>query len=132
MEETLLEGQAARVLRFCTNDPAVLGETQARTDTAKERLMQVSAETEVDDHGVERLRRFWLDGRKIEVIDNLDQWHGADHHYLKVRGSDGNVYILRLDEVRGEWELTMYQRAQMEDALLSPKVVRPPRRRVTM
>jgi hypothetical protein len=94
--------------------------------------MQVLAETQVDDRGVERLRRFWLDGREIAVIDNLDQWHGADHRYLKVRGSDGDVYILRLDEVRDEWELTMYQRARTEDALLSPEVIGPPRRRVTM
>jgi hypothetical protein len=78
--------------------------------------MQVRVETYVDDGGVEKLRRFWFDGREIEVADNIDQWHGADYRYFKVRGSDGNVYILRHNEVRAEWELTMYQRSQSQGA----------------
>jgi hypothetical protein len=28
---------------------------------------------------------------------------------VKVRGYDGSVYILRHDEIRAKWELTMYQ-----------------------
>lgn len=79
--------------------------------------MQVRAETYVDEGGGEKLRRFWLDGCEIEVADNIDQWHGADYRYFKVRGSDGNVYILRLDEVRADWELTMYQRTQSQGVL---------------
>ena len=78
--------------------------------------MQVRVETYVDEGGVEKLGRFWFDGREIEVADNIDQWHGADYRYFKVRGSDGNVYILRLNEVRAEWELTMYQRTQSQGA----------------
>ena len=62
-------------------------------------------------------RRFRLDGREIEAIDNLDQWHGRDYRYFKVRGDDGNLYILRLDESRGEWELIMFQSAQSQAAL---------------
>ena len=78
--------------------------------------MQVWVETYAVNGGLEMLRRFRLDGREIEVVDNLDQWHGADHRYSKVRDADGNVYILRLDEARGEWELTMFQRAQSQGA----------------
>jgi hypothetical protein len=78
--------------------------------------MQVQVETYVDEGGAEKLRRFRLDGRVIEVNDNIDQWHGADYRYVKVRSSDGNVYILRLNEARAEWDLTMYQRSQSEDA----------------
>jgi hypothetical protein len=80
--------------------------------------MQVRVETYVDESGDEKLRRFWLDGREIEVADNIDRWHGADYGYAKVRGTDGNVYILRLNEVRAEWELTMYQRAQSQGAII--------------
>jgi hypothetical protein len=67
--------------------------------------MQVQVETYVDERGAEKLRRFRLDSRVVEVADNIDQWHGADYRYVKVRGSDGNVYILRHNEVRVEWEL---------------------------
>ena len=89
--------------------------------------MQIRAETYVDEGGVEKLRRFWLDGREIEVGDNIDQWHGADYRYFKVMGNDSNVYILRLNEARADWELTMYQRSQSRgipailDAISEPK-----------
>ena len=78
--------------------------------------MQVQVETYVDEGGAEKLRRFRLDSRVVEVADNIDQWHGADYRYVKVRGSDGSVYILRLNEARAEWELTMYQRSQSQGA----------------
>jgi hypothetical protein len=71
--------------------------------------MQV--ETYVDEGGAEKLRRFRLDNRVVDVVDNMDQWYGADYRYVKVRGIDGNVYVLRHDEIRAEWELTMYQAA---------------------
>ena len=74
--------------------------------------MQVRVETYVDEGGTERLRRFFLGSRAIEVDDNLDQWHGADYRYVKVRSCDGDVYILRHIETGDEWELTMYQRSQ--------------------
>ena len=71
--------------------------------------MHVQVETYVDEGGAEKLRRFCLDSRVVEVADNIDQWHGADYRYVKVRGSDGNIYILRHNEIRAEWELTMHQ-----------------------
>jgi hypothetical protein len=79
--------------------------------------MQVRVETYTGHGGVEMPRRFRLDGREIEAIDNLDQWHGRDYRYFKVRGDDGNLYILRLDELRAEWELIMFQSAQSQAAL---------------
>ncbi|KSV72441.1 hypothetical protein N183_26605 [Sinorhizobium sp. Sb3] len=72
--------------------------------------MQVQVETFVDDGGVEKIRRFYLNGRQVEVVENLDQWHGADYRYFKVRGGEGDVYILYLDVHRTQWAL--YQRSQ--------------------
>lgn len=72
--------------------------------------MRLEVELQPGDDGIEMPRRIYLDGRKVEVIENLDQWHGHNHSYVKVRGDDGNLYILRLDEGRSEWELTMFQR----------------------
>ena len=78
--------------------------------------MQVQVETYVDEGGAEKVRRFRLDSRVVEVADNIDQWYGADYRYVKVKGSDGNVYILRHNEIRAEWELTMYERSQSQGA----------------
>jgi hypothetical protein len=62
-------------------------------------------------------RRLRLDGREVRVSDNLDQWHGDDHRYFKLKGDDGNLYILRLDESELEWELIMFQARNLEEAL---------------
>jgi hypothetical protein len=56
-----------------------------------------------------------MDGRDIEIAENIDQWYGAGYRYHKVKGQDGNLYILRLDEGRAEWELTMFQRPEAEE-----------------
>jgi hypothetical protein len=87
--------------------------------------MQVQVESFVDEGGAEKLRRFRLDNRVVEVADNIDQWHGADYRYVKVRGSDGAVYILRHDGSRADWELTMYQRSQSQDPPAKTESKRP-------
>ena len=74
--------------------------------------MQVRVETYMD-RGVEKLSRIRFDSREIEIAENIDRWHGADYCYFKVRGSDGNLYILRHDELRADWDLTMYERTQL-------------------
>jgi hypothetical protein len=73
--------------------------------------VEIRVETYVDEDGVEKLRRFRFDSREIEVAENIDQWHGADYRHFKVRASDGNLYILRLNDSRADWDLTMYQRS---------------------
>jgi hypothetical protein len=79
-------------------------------------IMQIRVETYVGYGGVEMPRRFRLDEREIEVSDTLDQWPGHDYRYFKVRGDDGNLYVLRRDESRAEWELIMFQRAKLQTA----------------
>ena len=76
--------------------------------------MEVRVETYVGPGGVDMLRRFHLDGREIEVSDNLDQWHGADYRYFKVKDEEGNLYVLRLDESEADWELIMFQSAESQ------------------
>ena len=71
--------------------------------------MQIRVETYEGHGGVEMLRRFYLDGREIEVTANLDQWHGYDHRYVKVKGADGNLYVLRYDDGHADWDLIMFQ-----------------------
>jgi hypothetical protein len=73
--------------------------------------MRVHVESYPDGHAADAPTRFWLQGHDIEVIDNIDQWHGPHYRYFKLKGDDGNLYILRLDEARAEWELIMFQRS---------------------
>ena len=71
---------------------------------------QISVECHAGFRGEETPRRFQLGDRRIEVVTVLDQWLAPDHRYFKVRGDDGDVYILRHDSERQVWELTMFQR----------------------
>jgi hypothetical protein len=62
--------------------------------------------------GEETPREFWIDDRRVAVAEVLDQWLAPDHRYFKVRGNDGDTYILRHDAPADSWELTLYERAR--------------------
>ncbi len=87
--------------------------------------MRLEVEIETGDRGIGAPRRVHFDGRRIEVVENLDQWHGRDYRYFKIRCDDGNLYILRFDEVRSEWELTLFQRPGAEGAAGGGSVRKP-------
>ena len=80
--------------------------------------MRVEVETD-EARDLSVLRRFHFDGRAIEVVEILDQWFGADHRYCKLKGGDGALYILRLDENRYEWSLTLF--ASQEAQAIAPQ-----------
>lgn len=74
--------------------------------------MQVCVETWSDRDGNEVPCRLHLDARIVDIAEVIDRWHGEDYCYFKVRSAAGDLYILRFDEDRAEWGLTMFQSAQ--------------------
>lgn len=58
--------------------------------------------------GEETPRRFYLGRRRIEVVKVLDRWLAPDHRYFKVRGDDGDLYLLRHDPAVEDWQLILY------------------------
>jgi hypothetical protein len=54
---------------------------------------------------------FVLGGTRVEVAEILDQWLAPDHRYFKMRGADGDIYLVRHDTTADRWELTLYQRS---------------------
>jgi hypothetical protein len=64
----------------------------------------------------ERPLRFFLGDRPVEVIAIIDSWVGPDHRYFKLRGDDGDVYILRHDTNADAWDLTMFARGRGAEA----------------
>ncbi len=73
---------------------------------------QIAVECYAGHRGEETPRRFRLGDRRVVVADVLDRWLAPDHRYFKVRGDDGDVYILRHDPQADVWELTMFQRGE--------------------
>ena len=59
-------------------------------------------------------RRLHFGGHQVDVLETLDQWYGPDYQYIKARGTDGGLYILRFDEAQAEWELTMFMDARAQ------------------
>jgi hypothetical protein len=72
--------------------------------------MNIRVECYAGHRGEETPRRFFLGGRRVEVVDVIDRWLAPDHRYFKVGGDDGAVYILRHDTGAACWELTMFDR----------------------
>jgi hypothetical protein len=73
--------------------------------------------------GMPMPRRIRLDERAIEVAEVLDQWFGANYRYCKIRGDDGALYILRLDEKRFAWSLILFTSPKAQ-ALVPPLSLR--------
>jgi len=61
--------------------------------------------------GEQTPRTIVLGDKRIAVVDVLDQWLAPDHRYFKLRGNDGDEYIVRQDVVSGDWMLTMFRKA---------------------
>jgi hypothetical protein len=72
------------------------------------------------DRGLETPRTIRLNRNRVEVVEVLDQWYGSDYRYCKVKGGEGAIYILRLDERRSEWHLTMFASARVSDLSAQP------------
>ncbi len=47
------------------------------------------------------------------VREVLDQWYGPEHAFFKIRGDDGNLYILRHETSvpDGDWDLVSFRKS---------------------
>ena len=75
-------------------------------------MLTIRVECYAGHRGEETPRRFWADERPIDVVEVLDRWLGPDHRYFKVRGDDGDIYVLRHDGAADRWEMWMFQRGE--------------------
>lgn len=73
--------------------------------------MALRVECYAGHRGEETPRALIIDERRVDVVEILDRWLAPDHRYFKLKGSDGDVYILRYDSASAAWELTLFQRA---------------------
>jgi hypothetical protein len=69
--------------------------------------IRVAVECYAGHCGEETPRRVTIGERVVGVEEVLDRWLAPDHRYFKIRGDDGDVYLLRHDPQTHAWELTM-------------------------
>jgi hypothetical protein len=54
-------------------------------------------------------RTLILGDRRLSVAEVLDAWLAPDYRYFKLKGADGDTYLVRHDERSNTWELTMFR-----------------------
>jgi len=70
--------------------------------------LQIHVESYAGHRADEAPRAFVLGTRRITIAEELDRWLDPGHRYFKVRGDDGDIYILRYDVPSDCWELTLF------------------------
>ena len=72
-------------------------------------VLAIGVDCYAGNRGEQTPRTLILADRRIGVAEVLDAWLAPDYRYFKVRGEDGNTYLVRHDERSGTWELTMFR-----------------------
>ena len=76
----------------------------------EERLLSVGVECYAGHRGEQTPRTLILGDRRMSVAEVLDAWLAPDYRYFKLKGADGDTYLVRHDERSNTWELTMFQK----------------------
>jgi hypothetical protein len=79
----------------------------------KERALAVGVECYAGHRGEQTPRTLVLGDGRIAVAEVLDAWLAPEHRYFKLKGEDGDTYLVRHDERSDTWELTMFRAAQV-------------------
>ena len=75
---------------------------------AEQRLLSLNVECYAG-HRVEQTPRVRILGdRRIAVAEVLDTWLAPEYRYFKLRGGDGDTYLVRHDERSDTWGGTMF------------------------
>ena len=75
----------------------------------EEPILTIGVECYAGHRGEQTPRRLILADRHIDVDEVIDAWLAPDHRYFKLRGGDGDTYLVRHDERSDTWELTMFR-----------------------
>jgi hypothetical protein len=75
----------------------------------EERLITLRVECYAGHRGEQTPRTLILGNRRIGVAEVVDAWLAPDYRYFKLRGADGDTYLVRHDERSDTWELTMFR-----------------------
>jgi hypothetical protein len=76
--------------------------------------LAVGVECYAGHRGEQTPRTLTLGERRVAVAQVLDAWLAPDYRYFKLRGADGDTYLVRHDERSDSWELTMFQAKRVD------------------
>jgi hypothetical protein len=73
--------------------------------------MAIRVESHAGYRGEQEPRAFWLGERRLEVLEIVDRWIGPEQRWFKARADDGDLYILRYEEMPDAWEMAAFTRS---------------------
>ena len=74
-----------------------------------EPLPGIGVECYAGHRGEQTPRTLLVGDRRIDVAEVVDAWLAPEYRYFKLRGADGNTYLVRNDERSDTWELTLFR-----------------------
>jgi hypothetical protein len=83
-------------------------------DPMPEERVHVNVECYAGHRGEQTPRTLILGDRRVAVARVLDAWLAPDYRYFKLRGSDGDTYLVRHDERSNTWELMMFRAERVD------------------
>ena len=72
-------------------------------------LFTVGVECYAGHRGEQTPRTLILGDRRLAVAEVVDAWLAPDYRYFKLKGADGDTYLVRHDERSNTWELTVFR-----------------------
>jgi hypothetical protein len=81
---------------------------------AERQVLRVGVQCYAGHRGEQTPRTLILGDRHIAVAEVLDAWLAPEYRYFKLRGADGDTYLVRHDEGSDTWELTMFRAARVD------------------
>jgi hypothetical protein len=82
---------------------------------SERRLPTVGVECYAGHRGEQTPRTVILGDRRIPVAEVVDAWLAPDYRYFKLKGDDGDTYLVRHDERSNTWELTMFRAERVRE-----------------
>jgi len=79
-----------------------------------EKRLGVGVECYAGHRGEQPPRTLILGDRRVAVAEVVDTWLAPDYRYFKLKGKDGDTYLIRHDERSSNWELTMFRAEHRE------------------
>ena len=79
-----------------------------------EQLLRIEVECYAGHRGEQTPRTLIFGELRLDVAEVLDAWLAPDYRYFKLRGADGDTYLVRHDERPDTWELTMFRAERVD------------------
>jgi hypothetical protein len=72
-------------------------------------MLSIDVQCYAGYRAAQRPNRFKIRGRTFEIVAVEDQWYDPEAIFFRVRADDGNLYILRHDEIQDSWTLDAFR-----------------------